>query len=595
MAKSIFEVDVNDESFVKFKKMFDAYNAALKKMPGQWDKVNETLDDATDRMEKLDAGVGKVEGRLVEAGAATRVWHHSLREADRAFGSIDTRLRSIGATVRGIWSSTANFARATGITALGSGLLGAGALWGMSNMARSAGDTRRTTQGFGMQPGEVDAFRTNYSKMVDPGSVLGNIANARNDPGSWWAFTSMGMQNWQNRSTADLATSMPLQAKRVFEEGGGNAQYAQARGLTQFFSLDDLRRLSAMTNEEIEASGRRYQADVRQMKVSDDLARRWQSLATQLDRAATAVETSFLRALGPLAPELEKLSDAFTNAVTNILTLDRLKEIIVAAGQGIERAAKYLGSEEFVSDMKKFGRSIEEVWAAIQRVVRWINSFSLSGPPAPDTRPPVNPRFQAEDFSSPEERAARWDRMSAEWRMAPHRLPPDRAGHTQGSPGYDPISASEIKHDLPEGLLDKVWAVESGRGVRMRGTSGEMGHFQFMPATGAAYQLRRPEHFDDLELSSRAAGHFLFDLRQHFRGNLRAAVAAYNYRGTNPNGVQKLMSDHGDRWEEFLPPSTREYLQNVLGASRHGPAVRIVVENNTGGSATVTQNVTPYQ
>lgn len=587
MAKSILDIEVNDEQFLKFKKLFDQYQAALKKMPGDWGKVDGQVEKTSDTTEVLLGHLGRIEGRLGDLVHGQRQWLHSVRETDHAFGAVDLRLRSIGATLRSLWGSTAAFARATGITALGSGLLGAGALWGLSNLAHGAGDTRRTSQGLGLAPGELGAYRTNYSRFADPGSVLGSIANARNDPASWWAFVSMGMSDFQNRSNADLATSMPLRAKQIFNEGGGNAQYAQARGLTQFFSMEDLRRLSAMTDQEIEAAGRRYQADVRQMAVSDALAKRWQDLSVQLTRASTAVETSFLRALGPLAPELEKLSDAFTAAVTNVLTTDKLREIITATGHGIEQAARYLASPEFMQDMRRLGAGIEETWQAIQRVVRWVNSLTLSGPPAEDTRSPANPRYQVENFEDPAEASERARR----WGLFPWRLPQDSRGRDQGAPGFDPISASERRSNLPEYLLDKMWMVESGKGTQMGPSSaGAYGHFQFMPATGAQYGLTRPEHFTDLERSATAAGRYMYDLRQQFRGDLRAAVAAYNY---GPGNVQRLMRERGEKWEEGLPAETRTYMARVLSASYAGP--RIVIENNTGGSATVTQNVTPYQ
>ena len=40
--KSVIQIDVLDESFKKFQQAFDKYQAALKKMPGDWQKVNQT-------------------------------------------------------------------------------------------------------------------------------------------------------------------------------------------------------------------------------------------------------------------------------------------------------------------------------------------------------------------------------------------------------------------------------------------------------------------------------------------------------------------------------------------------------------------------
>ena len=43
--------------------------------------------------------------------------------------------------------------------------------------------------------------------------------------------------------TASLATDMSMKAKRIYQSGGGSEQEARSRGLLEFFSMEDLRRL----------------------------------------------------------------------------------------------------------------------------------------------------------------------------------------------------------------------------------------------------------------------------------------------------------------------------------------------------------------
>jgi soluble lytic murein transglycosylase-like protein len=203
-----------------------------------------------------------------------------------------------------------------------------------------------------------------------------------------------------------------------------------------------------------------------------------------------------------------------------------------------------------------------------------------------DGRPTV-----AEDFDAEEERRRRQQRWSF-----PYRQLGDSQGRTPGQEGFDPVSASERQHGLPQNLLQNIWTVESGRGQSMLGPvtrSGERarGHFQFMPRTGAQYGLRSDEDFNDLGRSSVAAGRYMRDLIEWFKGDLRAATAAYNY---GPGNVGKLMGEKGDKWEQFLPAETRAYLDKVFG-SRAPTQVQVRIENQTGGSPVVTQNVTVAQ
>ena len=86
----------------------------------------------------------------------------------------------------------------------------------------------------------------------------------------------------------------------------------------------------------------------------------------------------------------------------------------------------------------------------------------------------------------------------------------------------------ERQFGLPTGLLDSLWAQESGRGKKMLSPVGAKGHFQFMDATAKAYGLKNP---DDLGESAGAAAHMMADLLRQYHGNLGDALTAYNGGG----------------------------------------------------------------
>ncbi len=94
------------------------------------------------------------------------------------------------------------------------------------------------------------------------------------------------------------------------------------------------------------------------------------------------------------------------------------------------------------------------------------------------------------------------------------------------------FSNLEAQYRLPRGLLDSVWAVESGRGANMLSSAGAMGHFQFMPATAKQYGLEDP---NDLQQSATAAARMYSDLLKANGGDLERALAGYNWGQGNLN------------------------------------------------------------
>jgi len=628
MPTSILQVQVDDEAFKKFQADFEKYNATVQTLPLAWGRIEAAINKTTEQIDAQTEALTKAIGATDQAADRQGRFNRTLRETAGTWGAISRWTRMAvqeGRQLLGIYGAISSRVTQTAVSllrwgtvgALGAGLAGAGGLWGISALAGGAGATRRASQGLGLGPGDLRAFETNYDKMTDTRSMLGNISAARNNPDRRWALISMGLN--PDASTAELALQAPRRAKEIYEEGGQSTAYARARGLLEIFTEEDLQRLHAMTVQEIEASRQMVEQDRRRMAVSDTLARRWQSLAVQFDRASQVVQTVFLDALSPLAPEIEKLSDAFTEAVKTALSLDVMRGAINTLATGIRTAGDYISSAEFLDDIRRFGSTVEAVWRAVARVANWINGlFPASGIGTP-AGAGVVPGAAGALIGS-----AAWHSIdtSDAGRMAVHRrmAPPD---YSLGSaPGVDasgvdpwtwlrlgqrggtPFADIEARHGLPAGLLDRIWQRESGRGRRMGPSSaGARGHFQFMPETGREYGLQVDprtgrDDFLDLGRSSAAAGAYMSDLLVRFRGDLAKAVAGYNW---GPRYVERAVRDHGENWrnDPRLPQETRAYLAAVVDplierlrrqdqerGGRQGPAqpprVDLRIENPAG-------------
>lgn len=122
------------------------------------------------------------------------------------------------------------------------------------------------------------------------------------------------------------------------------------------------------------------------------------------------------------------------------------------------------------------------------------------------------------------------------------------------TPEQKRLSQLESQHNLPSGLLDKLWSAESSRGKNLLSNKGAEGPFQFMPATGRDYGLNNRADRMDFTKSSEAAARYLADLLKMFDGDVRKAVAAYNW---GPGRVNELGIEHA-------PAETRDYLQKIM-------------------------------
>lgn len=120
------------------------------------------------------------------------------------------------------------------------------------------------------------------------------------------------------------------------------------------------------------------------------------------------------------------------------------------------------------------------------------------------------------------------------------------------------LADKEREYGLPAGVLDALWAQESGRGKNMLSPAGAEGHFQFMPATRKAYGDFDPNDFDQ---SSDGAARYMRDLLKQHNGDLDAALRWYNaggnYRGSQAgkysSAVQGRM--HGIRVDKYADDS----------------------------------------
>ncbi|MEI9549780.1 lytic transglycosylase domain-containing protein [Enterobacter kobei] len=390
VAKSIVDIDVNDDKFVAFMEKFKEYQAALEDLPEAWRGLAHGATDATKETAKaktegdllakafsegasailsINSGLDRLTESLDRANKSQEDFNKKARSSKGFLSDATKDAKSLAGHIRDATTSLLSWG---GIVGLFTGVLGVGGLFGLNRLAATTGSQRFTSLGIGTSIGALDSTAINYQKALgNPTGTLGAIRDSQMDLSKRWQFQAMGINN-PDQDPAKLLPQMIRNARDIFVKNGSTLQGANAYGLTNFFSLDDLNRFKNMSDEEIDAMERRAQKDAKLLQITDQQARQWQDFNVQLDYSGQSIRNTFVRGLGPLTPQLSKLSDALAGAIDTVLQSPELGKWIDGLAGGIERFGNYLASPDFTRDVESFMAGIEKLGALIGKVYDWV-------------------------------------------------------------------------------------------------------------------------------------------------------------------------------------------------------------------------------
>ncbi|ENJ9925810.1 hypothetical protein AB2X13_001091 [Salmonella enterica] len=393
-AKSIVEIDVQDEKFQSFLEKFNEYQKALSELPEQWRgavhglgeaaKETERVRDGTEGITKAFAdgvaalasvndGLDRLNGNLEKATKTQTEFNRKSGGARNFLNKAGKDAKSLAGHIKDATTSLLSWGTVLGLF---SGLAGAGGLWGLNHLAGNASAQRFTAMGLGTTAGGLNSTAVDFQKALgNPVGTLGAIRDAQLDLSKRWQFRAMGVDN-PDRDPAELLPEMIKAARDIFVRNGSTQQGAEAYGLTNYFTLDDLNRFKKMSDEEIDAMAKQAQQDTRRLQLTDQQLRQWQDFNIQLDRSKVSIGNTFIRGLAPLAPELGKLSDAFSGAIETVLKSPELGKWIDGLSDGIRRFGNYLASTEFQKDVEAFISGVERLGRVIGKVIDWISGKS---------------------------------------------------------------------------------------------------------------------------------------------------------------------------------------------------------------------------
>ncbi|EDV3803848.1 transglycosylase SLT domain-containing protein [Salmonella enterica subsp. diarizonae] len=392
-AKSIVEIDVQDEKFQSFLEKFNEYQKALGELPEQWRgavhglgeaaKETERVRDGTEGITKAFAdgvaalasvndGLDRLNGNLEKATKTQTEFNKKSGGARNFLNKASKDAKSLAGHIKDATTSLLSWGTVLGLF---SGLAGAGGLWGLNHLAGNASAQRFTAMGLGTTAGGLNSTAVDFQKALgNPVGTLGAIRDVQLDLSKRWQFRAMGVDN-PDRDPAELLPEMIKAARDIFVRNGSTQQGAEAYGLTNYFTLDDLNRFKKMSDEEIDAMAKQAQQDTRRLQLTDQQLRQWQDFNIQLDRSKVSIGNTFIRGLAPLAPELGKLSDSASKAIEAFLGSPLVKEFIDDLVVGLRDFSDYLKSPDFKNDVRDFMTGVRDMYSSIKNFTGGIDGL----------------------------------------------------------------------------------------------------------------------------------------------------------------------------------------------------------------------------
>ncbi|ATF87573.1 lytic transglycosylase domain-containing protein [Burkholderia gladioli] len=621
--KPIIQVPVDDAQFREFYEMFQEFQGRLDSIPEDWKRIDDAARKAEHAMTDIAGTTDESRKALMVAAIQANAIAHAMEDAVKAGRNFAKTSKEGSDSMSKIEKSAQGVAKSIfsiggyllKLGALGAGIAGLGGLFGsigLRELAHGAVDTQNTARGIGVTPGELTAFRQDFGVYGFNEGILQRMADAQADT-SKRVYLSMATK----RSLEDVASADPsnlaIDALRNAGEWWKNtppeqrtAQLFNATGAPQAgISLNDAR-LAAASLERFPQATKDFESDARKYNTTDSTGDGWRSFIRQLSDAGNTIQTDLTNRLVTLGPPLEAFISTLTvdakQLINEVLTPENLDKMT----KGIGEFVNYLSSADFRTGIKTFADGVKRIADdvailadGLDRVAGLFKKMGVDNQPGDQQQIGNGLVDFGKDIAKGDFSKAWWDLNTplpgagkGAGKPEQSATPLDRlAGALQkvtGEPAY--FREMERKAGLPEGLLYSQEMVESRGDVGAISPKGAMGPFQFMKDTAKQYGLADPFNLHD---SADAASRMMGDMMKRYKGDVRKALAAYNWGMGNAKhpALDAAIAAHGDQWEQYAPRETRDYISKITAAlAKQKLDVKVHVTNSTSAKVAVQAN-----
>lgn len=365
--RSIVDLDIRDEKFKSFATAFDKYQLQLAKTPNVWKSVGKEQAAMATQFERMTAALmaqnalalkSKEEDarRLRQLTTSEHLWHNISRYSSTMYRN-----------VIGIGQGVIKWGGLLAGAATGFGL------FGIDRLARGLAGTRQEAMGLNVQPAQLQAFRTDLGRFVNPEGFLGSVTAMETDKTKrrvWYSLLGLNRPMTGNSFNDSLTLLNAIRSFALQYKGnlGMLGPQAAARGITDVASMAELMRMINTGNPEWQQQMSAARRDVGVFGQTNRSSFIWQQLSTQFQRAGTQMMDAFGKTLQGLAPALIRLSSGVTHAITAVLGSPQFKHGIESLTSWLDKVtAKGFDAkvEGFIKDVGAVAEAFHKLASAV--------------------------------------------------------------------------------------------------------------------------------------------------------------------------------------------------------------------------------------
>ncbi len=428
MAESILKINVEDDHFKEFQRNFDRFQRDLNTTPVTWKKTSLEMFTISETMKTivstLQSHTNLLQSIAIGTNSAASAAHQlavNWQQVAQASQQVNQNVNGGGGggrgggggspnqrTPPGFWSGfgtgaakelglsrALNLGGAAGVGLLvGQGLVSAiqsivstnlsflgglsglgGNLFGLDRLASAATAGSRSSRGLGVGYGEFRAAPTVFGPQFDANRLMEGISTGRGDITSdqYRALAVLGID--QRASAGDQM----LQVRSRFREFTQNTPehllgpLMAAYGYDKFFSIQDARRAKTQPLNEFNEDTQTFVSQARLAETGRENQRLWTKFNIALGGASNTIESALIKGLAPLTPELTKISEALSEAISSLLGSQGFKDVIDIVARGLRSFADYVKTDEFRNDIVAFGNALKGFADTIRGIIDWWN------------------------------------------------------------------------------------------------------------------------------------------------------------------------------------------------------------------------------
>ena len=373
--RPIFEVEINDGEFKKFAERLDAYKVAVDQLPTAWKASASETDDLRVHMERMSALLEQQNELMESLGKHTAATSDNAMSTGAAWAAMYYSSKHF---VKNIHDSTMSLTKWLRLSAVFSGLLGAGGLFGIDRMALGTAHRRTEAAGFGLSVGEKASFDVAFGRLGNSEGLLNGFNSALHDVTNPALYT-LGVAGKVRGMTASdaFAESLPYIKKLV-----DHTDPAQLGNVIKARQLDRLAIdvhtasvIKGMKPEEIRQMQEDYKNKKGPLGLPDPVAKQWTEFTTQMHRSWLTIETVLGKNLVHITPGLIKLSDEMVRLFKS-LTKDGglLNGLFKSVNTGMVHLADTILSGEFQASVAKFMHNFDLTKKDFAALNDWFSS-----------------------------------------------------------------------------------------------------------------------------------------------------------------------------------------------------------------------------